>query len=203
MKLPPKTIERLLLYRVLLIEQEALDKTTIHSHELAELANNTSAQVRRDIMATGYSGKPTSGYEISQLLKKIDLKLNLNSKVKVALVGIGNLGNAILSFFRVHKTRFELVAAFDTDKQKINKTKLGCKIYSIKKLPSIVKKENILLGIIATPDKNAQDVATLLSDSGVKGILNFTSTPLKVPKHVKLNRIDITLQLEMLAFCSQ
>ncbi len=202
-KLPIKTIERLLLYRVLLMEQQAIGKNSIHSHQLAELANNTPAQVRRDIMASGYSGNPSTGYEIADLLFKIKERLNLDLKVKVALVGIGNLGTAILSFFSFHKTRFEIVAAFDVDTEKSNKQVFGCKTYSIKRISSIIKSKQITLGIIATPDATAQDVADILVASGIKGILNFTSFPLKVPKNVKLNRIDITLELEKLAFCSQ
>ena len=201
-KLPNRTIERLLLYRVLLIEQKNIGKLYIHSYELAELANNTSAQVRRDIMTTGYSGKPTKGYEISQLINKIKMKLNLDKQIKIALIGLGNLGNAILSFFNKHETRFEIIAAFDIDKKKANKKIFGCKTYTVDKISTILKKENITLGIIATPDSSAQDAANILVTSGIKGILNFTSVPLKVPKHVKLNRVDITLQLEKLAFCS-
>ena len=201
-KLPNRTIERLLLYRVLLIEQKNIGKLYIHSHELAELANNTPAQVRRDIMATGYSGKPTKGYEISQLITQIKKKLNLDKQIKIALIGLGNLGNAILSFFNKHETRFKIIAAFDIDPKKANNKIFGCKTYTTDKISTILKKENIKLGIIATPDNTAQEVANILVASNIKGILNFTSVPLKVPKHVKLNRVDITLQLEKLAFCS-
>ncbi|KAA3613130.1 MAG: redox-sensing transcriptional repressor Rex [Calditrichaeota bacterium] len=202
MQLPEKTIERLLLYKVLLLELKNLDRTNIHSHELAEIANNNSAQVRRDIMATGFTGIPAKGYQINDLINKIKETLNLNSKINMCLVGIGNLGSAIIHFFGEHNTRFELKAAFDTNPQKVNNTIAGCKTYKMDDLSSIIKQEKITLGIIATPASNAQQVANSLVENGIKGIFNFTSHPLQVPKTVKLNRLDITLQLEKLAFFS-
>lgn len=202
MQIPEKTIERLLLYKVLLEELKSIGRTNIHSHELASLANNTSAQVRRDIMGTGYSGIPTKGYQIVDLIVKIRETLNLDSKKKMCLMGIGNLGSALIHFFSEHKTRFNLVAAFDINPQKINNTIAGCETYDMEQAAEIIKKKKITLGIIATPAANAQEAADTLSAAQIKGILNFTSHPLNVPEHVKLNRIDITLQLEKLAFFS-
>ena len=203
MDLSDKTIERLLLYQVILMELKDLNRTNIHSYELAELANNSSAQVRRDIMGTGYTGAPAIGYEIAKLVDKIKEKLNLDSQIRVALVGIGNLGSAILSFFKGHDTRFEVVAAFDVEPQKINTTILGSKTYSVTRISEIIEMEKITLGVLATPDRNAQEGANMLVDAGIKGILNFTSVPLKVPNEIKLSRIDITLQFEKLAYYSQ
>lgn len=203
MDLSEKTIERLLLYRVILMELKSLNRTNIHSYELAELANNSATQVRRDIMGTGYTGAPAIGYEIAELVNKIKEKLNLDSQIRVALVGIGNLGSAILSFFKEHKTRFKVAAAFDVEPQKINTTIFGSKTYSVKRIAEIIERENITLGVIATPDSKAQEGANMLVGAGIRGILNFTSIPLKVPQEVKLNRIDITLQFEKLAFYSQ
>ncbi len=200
--LPIKTTERLLLYKTILAELLEQGEEYIHSYRLAEIAKNNAAQVRRDIMAVKYTGVPSRGYHISDLIKKIDRALSLGKRINMALIGAGRLGLAIMSYFQSHKTRFNLTTAFDISKDKANKQINGCHIYSLHDLKEIIEKERITFVILTTPDKSAQYVADLLSETKVKGILNFTSIPLKVKKGIMVNRIDITLEMEKLAFYS-
>lgn len=200
--LPVKTTERLLLYKTILSELMEQGEEYIHSYRLAELAKNNAAQVRRDIMAVKYVGVPARGYYINDLIKKIDRALKLDKQINMALIGVGHLGLAIMSYFQSHKTRFNLTTAFDISKDKANKQINGCHIYSLQDLKEIIEQEKITFVILTVPDKSAQNVANLLSETNVKGILNFTSIPLKVKKGILVNRIDITLEMEKLAFYS-
>lgn len=195
-----KTIERLSLYRRLLINEKKNNKKFIFSHELADLANTTSAQVRRDIMNIGYSGTPRKGYSITRLATCIGKVLDAPEGQNVCLVGVGNLGTAVLKYFSGKRPKLSIVAAFDSDPNKV-KT-LNCKVpcYDIENMSQIIKENNITIGIITAPDTVAAEVAELLIEGGVKSIVNFSSTMLHVPQNIFLEQIDITISLEKAAY---
>ncbi len=195
-----RTIERLALYRRLLRDLSGRGEVHIFSHQLAELANNTSAQVRRDLMLTGYTGTPRKGYEIKELIERISAHLDLDGEPKIALVGIGNLGRAILSYFSYQQPTLKIVAAFDTDENKTNRVIGGCRCHHLRDFAEVVKKEGITLGIITVPAQGAQEVADTMTAAGISGILNFAPVPLRVPDNVCTDRIDITTALEKVAY---
>jgi redox-sensing transcriptional repressor len=200
-KIPPKTIERLAIYRRQLRELKSNRLSHIYSHQLAELANNTSAQVRRDLMIIGCSGgNPKQGYSIDYLLDSINSILDNDKGQQIAIVGVGDLGKAILSYSNYQRSSLSVVAAFDIDEQKIGKVIASCKCYPLTELKTKVEELGITLGIITVPSVYAQKVADKLIDAGVKGILNFAPTSLRVPENVFVERIDISMELEKVAY---
>jgi len=192
--LPEKTIERLSEYRRTLLNLLTKGKTYIYSHELANLHNITAVQVRRDIMLIGYSSVVKKGYEIKELI--IDTKEGIN----VAVVGIGNLGRAITSYFSGKRPKLNIVAAFDIDAQKVNKVISGTYCYNLDELDNVIKEKNISIGVITVPVEQANNVANKLVSAGIKGILNFTSVLLSVPSHVYLEEYDMITSLEKVAY---
>jgi redox-sensing transcriptional repressor len=198
-----KTIERLIIYRLLLEKLESLGTINVFSNQLAELSGNTSAQVRRDLMAVGYIGNPRHGYRISELLKGIRTILEPRDGIVMTLVGIGNLGRAILGYFYPLKPKFNLIAAFDNDQSKINRVISGCRTYAVADLPAIIGGAVVDLGIITVPGDQAQAIADLLIANGVRGLVNFSPVPLKVPEGVYLENMYMTMTFEKVAYFSR
>jgi len=195
-----RTIGRLSLYRRLLRELESAGVNNIYSQELARMAGVTAAQVRRDIMAIGYSGSPARGYDVHALGESIGDYLDAPGGQGVALVGIGNLGRAIMAFFSGRRPRLAIVAAFDADPYKVNRVIHGCRCYPAEEIGQVVREQNITVGIITVPASEAQNVAETLVRAGVRGILNFAPVPLRVPAGVYVEQIDMTMALEKVAF---
>ncbi len=200
MLLPPKTVERLSQYRRTLIQCLMQGKNYIFSHQLASLHNNTAVQVRRDIMLLGYSGKLRKGYDVKELSDTIGKVLDPEAGCKICMAGMGNLGRAITGYFNGKRARLTITAAFDIDPAKTDRVIGGVKCYHINNLPDIVKNEDISIGIIATPSEIAQDIARLMIQSGIKGILNYTSVPLTVPSHIWLEEYDMITSIEKVAY---
>jgi redox-sensing transcriptional repressor len=197
---PIKTIERLILYKRLLQDHLSKGEKFLYSYQLAELAHNTSAQVRRDLMAIGFTGKAGKGYSAEELISRISFVLEEGQDVKTVLVGIGNLGRAILSYFIYKHPGLEIVAAFDADPTKTDRVIAGCRCYHIRDFDAKVKELGAALGIITVPANNAQEAADLMAAAGIKGIINFAPVPLKLPDDVFSERIDITMALEKIAY---
>jgi redox-sensing transcriptional repressor len=198
--IPEKTVERLTLYRRLLAGLKEKGLEHLYSHQLAEFTRNTATQIRRDIMVTGYTASARKGYSIEDLIKKIDDTLAVPTKQKIALIGVGNLGRAILAYFNNQHSSLSIEAAFDNDETKANRVIAGCRCYHLKDLKSKIKEEGIELAIITVPEHNAQDVANELESSGIKGILNFAPVPLRLSEEIYTDRIDITTAIEKVAY---
>jgi redox-sensing transcriptional repressor len=199
-KLPEKTVERLSEYRRSLLNCLAEGKTHIFSHDLAKLHNITAVQVRRDIMFIGYSSAQRKGYDIREMIDVIGRILDAELGLNVAIVGIGNLGRAITSYFSGKRSKLNIIAAFDTDTNKVDRVIAGVNCYHISKLSDVVKEKNITIGIITVPSDYAAETSKILVLSGIKGILNFTSVPLNVPEHVYLENSDMITSLEKVAY---
>ncbi len=199
-EMPVKTIERLALYRSVLRNLQSEGAKYIFSHDLAAFTNNSSPQVRRDLMLINYTGNSRKGYSINGLIDSITVIFSDSADQKIALIGVGNLGNAILSYFRFKQSKLEIVAAFESDKSKVGSDILGCPCFHLSELMKVVEEKKISLGIITTPAQYAQSIAEKMVDSGITGILNFAPVPLRLPKHIFIEQIDITLALEKIAF---
>lgn len=200
MDLPEKSVERISQYRKILLEKEKNGKTHIYSHELAGQLNLTPVQVRRDIMLIGYSGTQRKGYVIKDLYARIIKVLNQGKKLNIAMVGMGNLGKAISSYFEGKNPSLEIKAGFDNNENKIDRIISGIKCYHISELQKKIKELNISIAILTLPPEQAQNVTDKLVMAGIKGILNFTGVTLKVPPNIYVEDYDMSSSLEKVAY---
>jgi redox-sensing transcriptional repressor len=195
-----KLIGRLSLYRRLLAQLKARGESHVFSHQLAGLIGGTAAQVRRDIMDIGFAGSPARGYEIDGLIRAIGRMLDGGRREAVVLVGIGNLGRAIMAFFESRRPNLAIVAAFDAKAEKAGRVIHGCRCYTAEEMADVIAREQVRVGIIAVPASQAQAVADALVRAGVRGILNFAPVPLRVPGDVYVEEMDMTMSLEKVAY---
>jgi len=198
-KIPDETVRRLPIYlRGLLISSEQ-EQQKISSRNLADLLGVNAWQIRKDFSYFGDFGTPGVGYNVEKLAKQIKKILKLDAGYKAALVGVGNLGSAILAYpgFRIYG--FEITAAFDIDSKKIGRKVENVRIEDASNLQTLKKRE-ISLAIIAVPREAAQETADAVVKAGVKGILNFSTCYIIVPKKVKVITIDIAMDLARLPY---
>ena len=168
------------------------------SQDLAELAGTNSAQVRKDLSYLGEFGRKGVGYNVKFLIQVLEKALGVSRKRTAVLVGVGRLGEAILSSKNIRERGFDFVAAFDIDPQKIGKTVAGVPVYSFDDLERVLEGEKIDIGIIAVSPEAAQQVADKLVKAGVKGILNFVPVPLKVS--VPMRTVCIAAEMQLLSY---
>jgi redox-sensing transcriptional repressor len=195
-------IERLALYRRLLKAHFRKGKTHVYSHQLAEMAGSTSAVVRRDLMNLGYYGTPRHGYEIKALLDCLDRFFHKPDIKNLIIIGAGNLGRALISYFSQDKAEYNLVAAFDVDSLKINLKFNGCPCYPLEKLDDVISDEKVSIAIITVPTDSAQEIADRLVKNQISGILNFAPVSLTVPESIYVENVDLALMLEKTIYFS-
>lgn len=200
MKLPGKTVERLSEYRRILLNLLAEKKNYIYSYELAALLHITAVQVRRDLMLIGYSSGARKGYDIRELVETIGRIIDSEEGLNVAIVGMGNLGRAVASYFRGKRSKLNLVASFDNDPQKINKVISGVKCFDIKTMEQTIRDLNISIAILTVPPDAAKNTCDEIVRYGIRGILNFTTVSVKVPPDVYLEEYDMITSIEKVAY---
>ncbi len=200
MKLPQKSIERLSQYRRILLNNLKKGKEHIYSHELASQLHFTPVQVRRDIMLIGYTGTQRKGYVIKALINRIGEILDGDSQSNAIIIGMGNLGKAITSYFNGKRTKIEIAAAFDSDEQKINRVISNVRCYHISTLKEKMDELNISIAIMTLAPEAAQEVADQLVLNNIKGILNFTSIPINIPDHIYVENYDMVTSMEKVAY---
>ncbi|MBM3403709.1 MAG: redox-sensing transcriptional repressor Rex [Bacteroidetes bacterium] len=198
--LPHKTVERLSQYRRALLDCLGQGKINIFSHEVANLLHITPVQVRRDIMLIGYTGNLRKGYDIKELIDLIGHIIDTETGQRVAVVGIGNLGKAIISYFKGRRSKLSIIAGFDVNPEKTGKVYDGVPIYPNEAMQEIIQKEQITIGIITVPAAQAAAVAETLINSGIKGILNYSPKSLSVSPHAYLEEYDMLTSLEKVAY---
>ncbi len=198
-KIPNETVRRLPVYLRALHILGQQGKASTSSTDLADMVAVNSWQVRKDFSYFGAFGKPGSGYEIDGLKKQIARILRLDTEHKVALVGVGNLGSAVLAYAGFAPYGFDIVAAYDCDPKKAGKKIHNVTVESVAKLKDL-RKTGINLAIMAVPESAAQQIADQLVQAGVKGILNFSPLHIQVPKRVKVITIDIAVDMARLPY---
>jgi len=151
------------------------------------------------MMEVGFSGSPSRGYDVAELLARIDCILDAPDGTRAVLVGVGNIGRALLSFLAGRGGRISIVEAFDNDPAKIDRVILGCRVCDIATLPERGRALGARLGIVAVPESQAREVADALVESGVTGILNFAPVPLSVKTGVYVEQVDIMRAIEKVA----
>ncbi len=179
-------------------QREGVQK--VSSAQLAVALGLTDAQVRKDLASLGNLGQPGIGYPTQELMAALRTCLGINRQWAAVVVGIGNLARALLRYRGFEKQGFSFVGLFDTDAAKAGQVVDGLEIYPPERMAEIIKKSGAELGVIAVPAEAAQAVANALVDAGIKGILNFAPTVLRLPPSVSLVAVDLAMQLEQLAF---
>jgi redox-sensing transcriptional repressor len=194
------TIRRLSVYTRCLLQLEEDGVKTVSSQELAERFNLNSAQVRKDLAYFGEFGVRGIGYYVSGLKAELQKILGLDREWSVALVGFGNLGSALFHYKGFGRQGFRIAAIFDDDPTKIGRHVAGVPIFPTTELGREAKARGIQIAIVAVPAEGAQDVADRLVASGIKAILNFAPTRIRVPRDVRLKDVDLSIELETLSF---
>lgn len=200
LKIPEATIKRLSVYARYLSNLDAQDRRVISSAELAEECGMNAAQIRKDLAYFGEFGIRGIGYYVSNLRAELSRLLALDREWRVALVGFGNLGSALFHYRGFARQGFRVAAIVDDDPTKSGRHVDGLEILPLAELPRLVKQHGIQIGVIAVPAAAAQAVADRLVAAGVRAILNFAPARLTVPKDVRLQNVDLSIELENLSF---
>ena len=205
LKVPEATIRRLSRYSRCLENLVKKDEPVVSSAQLAAYCGVNAAQVRKDLAYFGEFGIRGVGYYATELLRDIKRILGLNREWRLAIVGIGNLGSALLSYKDFLKQNYKIVAAFDIDPPKVIgrvSEKLGkpIEILHPNQMKEIARERNIEVGIITTPPSEAQNVVDQMVDAGIKGVLNFAPAQLRVPEGVVVKNVFFTTVLDNLAY---
>lgn len=197
---PKAVINRLSLYQRELQHLLRDGKETTSSSQLGSLLGFTDAQVRKDLAYFGHFGHPGIGYRCEELIVAIRGILGTNHIWPVAIVGIGNLGKALLGYKGFSQQGFLLVAAFDVDASKVGTKVEDVPVYALDDLAKIVTEKGIRLGMITVPAAAAQPVADRLVAAGVVGIVNFAPVTISLPEGVSLVGVDLAIELEQITF---
>ena len=195
------TTGRLSVYLRCLNYLEQAGEETVSSQELADKFHLNSAQIRKDLACFGEFGTRGVGYEVKELRKRLRQILGLDRGTRVAIMGAGNLGLALADYPGFRQEGFTIAALFDTHAKKVgSKSRSGVPIYDLTQLKSVARRERIAIGVIAVPAPSAQEVVDAVVAAGITAILNFSPGGLKVPPHVKLKSVDLSVALESLSF---
>ena len=204
-KIPEATIRRLSNYLKCIGDLESRNEKVASSALIANICNVNAAQVRKDFAYFGEFGIRGMGYNVKELKRHIKEILGINREWRIAVVGIGNMGSALLVYKDFLKQNYTIAAAFDIYPEKVigrisERVGKPVEILHIDRLKEVIEARNIEIGIIATPPSEAQKVANLLVDAKIKGILNFSPTPVRTPEHVKLRNTFFTSALDNLVY---
>jgi redox-sensing transcriptional repressor len=194
-----KILKRFLLYRLCILKLQRLGFKRVFSYTLGAEADVTAEQVRKDFSFAGIRGNKRGGYEISHLLDSINDLFKHNGDRLVILVGMGNIGQALVNYLGFKENNIRIIAGFDLDPSKYNRKSI-IPVYPTDKIKEIVQQYEIKTAIIAVPEESGQKVCDKLVDAGVRAILNFSPLVLRVPDQVKVNNVNLRNELESLFY---
>jgi redox-sensing transcriptional repressor len=197
---PKVVVSRLSLYLRELQRLEAAGQETISSGQLGTLLGFSDAQVRKDLGFFGQFGYPGVGYRCDELIRAMRDILGTNHPWAVAMVGVGNLGQALLGYRGFGRQNFAIAAAFDADPAKVGRIIQGIRIQPLDELAGTIRAKGIRLGMIVVPATGAQEAADRLVAAGIEGIVNFAPVTLALPAHVQDVGVDLAIELEQLSF---
>jgi len=201
--IPKKTVYRLSVYLRCLQRLRANKIKTVSSEALAKAARVKSTQLRKDLTYFGQFGTRGLGYDVEQLSQMIADLLGTTSLQPVVLVGVGNLGLALLSYRGFEQEGFEIVAAFDLDTGRKRDKGAKVPIHGMDKLQEVMQLHGVKMAILTVPAAAAQEVANSLVAIGITGILNFAPLVLHVPDDVMVNNVNLAIELENLSYFIQ
>ena len=199
-RIPEATVVRLPVYQRLLAELLRAGQPTVSSEQLAAMARVNAAKVRKDLSLLGSFGTRGTGYDVAFLIAQIERALGVGLDWPVAIVGIGNLGRALVNSEGFSSHGFRVVALFDVDGSVVGQQVGPAVVCPIDRLPEVAAEVHPSIGVIATPAGAAQEVADALVAAGVGAILNFAPQVLSVPSDVLLRYIDLSIELQVMSF---
>jgi redox-sensing transcriptional repressor len=197
---PDVVVRRLTQYYYALRNCRERGLEIVSSQLLGEMLNVTAAQIRKDLSFFGGFGKQGIGYNVETLLEHIQRILGLTQGWQVALVGLGNLGRALLHYQGFAQEGFKIVALFDTDPRKVGTAASGLTIHDDKEIAQVVPAMGIRIAILALPPDKAQEVAEVLVKANVRALLNYAPVTLKVPEGVWVRQMDPLLALQSMTY---
>ena len=202
-EIPRKAVYRLSVYFRSLQRLKTNGIRTVSSEALAKAAGVKPTQLRKDLTYFGQFGTRGLGYDVEQLSRVITDELGAKGLQPVVLVGVGNLGLALLSYRGFEKEGFEIIGAFDSDAGRHRGKQSGVPIYEMDKLAPLVRQRNVKMAILTVPATAAQEVANILVQCGISGILNFSPLVPEVPESVVVNNVNLAIELENLSYFVQ
>ena len=197
---PEVVIRRLPLYVRVLTQFSSQGNSVISSEQLGLQLHMTPAQIRKDLSYFGRFGKQGRGYDVSMLEQQLRSILRLDRAWNAAVIGMGRLGRAVVSYPGFAPEGFNILAAFDINNDIVGQNISGLRVQSISQLATAVKKLDIKIGIVSVPIDHAQEVIDALVESGIKSILNYAPLSPKVPDNVNVNSIDPVLSLQSMTY---
>jgi redox-sensing transcriptional repressor len=201
--IPEATVGRLPIYLRALVDIAEAGAPTVSSDALAEAAGVNSAKVRKDLSHLGSYGTRGVGYDVAYLIHQVRRELGLTQHWAIAIVGIGNLGHALANYKGFAERGFRVAALVDADAAKVGEVVGGLPVRHIDELPQLVRDNDIAIGVVATPANVVQDVADLMVAAGIRSILNFAPAVIAVPPGVSVRKVDLAIELQILAFYEQ
>ena len=201
--IPEATVARLPIYLRALTALADRDVATASSEDLASAAGVNSAKLRKDLSYLGTYGTRGVGYDVNYLRYQIARQIGLTQDWSVVIVGIGNLGHALANYSGFASRGFQIAALLDSDPSRVGEQVGDVQISSLDDLDTIVREGKVAIGVIATPAGAAQNVCDRLVQAGVSSILNFAPIVLTVPDHVDVRKVDLSIELQILAYHEQ
>ena len=199
-KIPKATARRLPLYYRYLILLDEEGKEKVSSTELSEAVQVDSASIRRDFSYFGALGKRGYGYDVKSLLGFFKKILNQDTLTNVALIGVGNLGHALLNYNFKRSNNIRISCAFDINSDLTGKIVSGVPVYDMKDMIEQIREQQITIAILTVPQTNAQKTANEIAEAGVRGIMNFTPVRLSAPAGVRIQNVDLATELQTLVY---
>ncbi len=193
------SLKRIFLYRACLVRLKLMGVERVYSYTLANETGVTSDQVRKDFSEFKITGNKRGGYNIDELLEKMESIFHRNQDHNLVLIGMGNMGLALSKYSRFVQRNMNIVATFDIDPSK-QKQRSDLPVYSMSRLKEIIDRFKVRVAIIAVPEISAQEVADELVRHGIKGIVNFAPVLLKMPPDVVINNVNLCDELESVIY---
>jgi redox-sensing transcriptional repressor len=199
-RVPEQTINRLPIYLRCLLQAQALNMPVVNSLGLAQMAGTNAAQVRKDLSYLGELGTRGIGYDVEALIAHISHVLGVSETRRVAIVGFGRLGSALLGYRGFEERGFDVVGVFDADPAKVGTPVADTVVRSMDELEEGLRTLEVEIVLLTVPADFAQDVADRIGAAGVRAILNFAPVRLEVPDDVKVRPVDLSVELQVLSF---
>lgn len=199
MKIIRSNVKRMLRYKLCLYRFKELGFETVYSYSIGSASGVSAVQVRKDFAQFGITGRKRGGYNIDELLIKIQTIFGTEIK-NIIVVGMGNIGRALAQYSpRFSNKNLNIIAGFDIDPSK-HKKAYGIPVFSLKKIPEVIRMNKVKTAVIAVPAQMAQDICNILIEEGIKGVLNFSPVILRVPEEIVVNDINLSNELESIFY---